>query len=426
MEYSTIYVLPLDLDNDVEEDRYRKYRSIYKDKTIESVILLPFFENEITNILVIGISHKHKEIDIKKMRQILRKILKDDYKSLEILDKSWINLINIDYKTVHDIAIKAVIEIMKFIEKYELKNPRLIFDFSLLKDYFIRHFLYKALSIVITLLNSSSECRVYDRRVVNSDNSIIEELQVERYVNGLISIIELLEIFEKSRMYSKKDKHFIRSILLKILEIKENIENGNLFSALRSYRDLASVVDNALSSIDNRDVKYVVSSIVLREIEVVKEDKFPEVVKKFIQTFSKYDNYVLNISRMFIFYIVIRLLQECCYYGYLDRETINIDNIIKILTNMENVRCIIAIYGRSELLSLYHYVEKLVLCGFYRDFCEEHGCDSVEDIGRVECKGSIRISDIKKLLLSCLDILDVDFYDYCDTLQKFFERLDYT
>ncbi|NPA69723.1 MAG: hypothetical protein GXO26_02865 [Crenarchaeota archaeon] len=160
----------------------------------------------------------------------------------------------------------------------------------------------------------------------------------------------------------------------------------------------------------------------MRKLLVI--EKFNDVyscVKSFISYLSSFDKYVLPLCKFFIMYIVLKLLSECAYYGYIDFRILDLDNVDNIFSNYDLLRRIIDIFSRGELKSLLNYVHVWDMCGVSRAYCRFVYHREVSEFGNVLCRGRINIDDVRRLLLSCVDIVEHSCYEYCEAVRDLFK-----
>jgi len=418
MSNNTIYCIIIDKSTILNP--IKKFKIRFKDSILKTSTILPFIYEKVSNILILH-TDDIKVKDIKDIRRILRENFKDDEYTLTILDKSWIDSINIGKLDQNRIITRMFIGVMKYIEKMNINKCNIIIDLTTTENFIVKYSTYITSRLLKSILNINVE--IYDKYFISNDEVNIVKLDVEDSYK-VFAFIELLKFVRDNKYLDREDRHWINNILIKIQEIISRLNEGFVFEAVDSYRRLIDLTRFVLSKIKSVDIKNMLDVLMYRclGVDLRYAEDYSYIMKNFIRTFSEMEYYILNISKFCIMYLVLRLLYECYRYGFIDIDLVSVDNLCNIFEDVKIMKRLVKLLDVSEVSEIFHIVEKYSLCGFYKDLCVKRKCN-YEDLCFIECSGSLNVNRCRDLIMKIVDIVDkIDYYSKCELVKNILEK----
>ncbi len=408
MEKEIIYTLFLDKNSIRNLKNIKKV--IYKGYAISAKVCLAFYR-DISNLIVIYVGDE----DIKKIRQEILSSLEEDSQIKDIVSRVWVNVHN-----VPDNLQKFFIKTFNILSTNIKENCEVICDISHVSNISLKYSILTLCQILEKL------CKINFSII---DGSLISNIlysykvslifpDFESNIDFLIYVIKILVSIIQD---NKHDAHILRMLCDKFEEFKYYLDTNLMFHALNIFRNLHDFIMSVLGDINDRDLRFLVENVIRRLVIVDKFDNVYSCVRSFVTYLSSFDKYVLPLCKFFIMYIVLKLLSECAYYGYIDFKVLDLDSVDNIFSNYDFLRKVIEVFNRGELKSLLNYVRIWEMCGVSKAYCRFIYHREVSEFGNVSCRGRINIDDVRRVLLSCVDIVEGSCYEYCEAVRDLFK-----
>ncbi|NPB00780.1 MAG: hypothetical protein GXO10_05345 [Crenarchaeota archaeon] len=408
MERELTYILFLDKNSIRNLKNIKKI--VYRGNSCSSKFCIVFHKN-ISNLIIIYVGDE----DIKKIRQDVITFLEEDPQIRDIISRAWISFHNVPNE-----SSVFFIRVFNIFLTNTKENNEIICDISYLSNITLKYHVITICEIIDEIYRSSAH--IVDSYVINS---ILYSYRITLHHPTHDSAIDiLLHVLKLLMNIIKDDRHHVHILNMlydKFEEFKYYLDSGLMFHALNIYRGLHDVVTSILADINDRDLRFLVENIIKKLIVFEKFDNVYSCVKCFISYVSSFDRYVLPLCKFFIMYIVLKLLSECAYYGYIDSRVLDLDNVDAIFSNYDLLRKVIDIFNRGELKSLLHNVHVWEMCGISRAYCRFIYYREVSEFGNVLCRGRINIEEARRLLFSCLDLVESSCYEYCERVRELFK-----
>ncbi|NPA23603.1 MAG: hypothetical protein GXO23_04845 [Crenarchaeota archaeon] len=242
-------------------------------------------------------------------------------------------------------------------------------------------------------------------------------LRYPSFDNNIDALLHVLDVLIDRFSEHGRIVHTLRMLRDKFRELKEYLDTGLMFHAFNVFRNLYDFVSNVFNNIDDRDLGYLLDRVIDAFISVERFDNVYSCVKSFVRYFSSFDRYLLPVCKFFIMYLILKLLSECSYYGYVDPRVLDLDVVDRLFSNYSVLGRIVNVFDRGELKSLLNYVHMWEMCGLSRAYCRFVHRRDVNEFGSIYCRGRINLDDVRRLLLSCVDMVYESCYEYCEKVR---------
>ncbi len=404
--YSNI-VYTIILDKNSIKNILNTKRIIYKGNSVTSKIYLAF-RKDITKLLIIFIGEESE----KDIRKEIISIFENDTYLKDALSRAWINI-----HTVPKDISRFFIRTFNILFTSLSRNDSIILDISYILNVSYKYNLFD-ISYVLSKIKDIKSTLV-DGFFIGKSTLYLHDVrlsypEIETSIDLLLYFLDLLiSLVENDRLSS----HVLKMIQDKLSEFKNYLDMDLMFHALNIFRSLYDFLSGSLQNLRDKDLRFLLENVFQSTLHVEKFDNVYSCVKCFIRYLSSFDKYLLSLSKFFIVYIVLKLLSECVYYGSLDNRIIDLDYVDRILSNYNILHKLVNLFNRSDLKSLLNYVHIRDICGIARVYCRAVYHRDFNEFGNVYCRGKFNLDEIRRLLLSCLDLVDQSCYELCDRVR---------